>query len=197
MKNKTTNLQVRVIVSVAVATMILVGAVAGASAEQREFLGAAKCKMCHNKAKSGEQYKIWAAASHAKAFEVLASEQSLAIAKERGIADPQKADECLKCHVTAHGVDAAHLGKKYAMEEGVSCESCHGAGGDYQKLKVMKQITSCEIDGATVGLITPDEALCVTCHNEESPTFEGFDYEEAVKAIAHPIPEAHMAQYKK
>jgi hypothetical protein len=177
-------------------SFLLVATVA-ASAADIEFTGAGKCKMCHNKEKSGKQYDIWAAGSHAKAYEVLASEASLAIAKERGIADPQKADECLKCHITAFGVDAALLGKKYDMTEGVSCESCHGAGGEYQSMKTMKAITAGEIDGATVGLVQPDEALCVGCHNEESPTYKPFDYAEAVKMIAHPIPEEHLATYKK
>ena len=40
------------------------------------------------------------------------------------------------------------------------------------------------------GFIVPDENLCETCHNEESPTFKGFKYEEALKQIAHPNPAA-------
>ena len=53
-----------------------------------------------------------------------------------------------------------------------------------------------ELDGATVGLVAPDEKLCTGCHNEESPTFEGFDYEKMLKKIAHPIPEEKKATYK-
>jgi hypothetical protein len=40
------------------------------------------------------------------------------------------------------------------------------------------------------GLIIPDEALCRSCHNEESPTFKGFNYEEYLAKIAHPVPAA-------
>jgi hypothetical protein len=40
----------------------------------------------------------------------------------------------------------------------------------------------------TKGLIVPDEELCKTCHNSESPTFKGFNYEEYLAEIAHPDP---------
>jgi hypothetical protein len=163
---------------------------------QRVFEGAARCKTCHRKPEQGEQFGIWESSSHAQAYMALASEEAMAIATERGIANPQEADECLKCHVTGHGVAAEFFGSKYTKEEGVGCESCHGAGGDYYKKKTMVAITSGELDPAEVGLITPDETVCTGCHNEESPTYEGFDYEAAVAEIAHPIPDERKAEYQ-
>ncbi|HOX25487.1 MAG TPA: cytochrome c family protein [Candidatus Krumholzibacteria bacterium] len=171
--------------------------VAGAAAEQNEFVGVAKCKTCHNKASSGMQWDQWSKTPHAQAFTVLASEAALAIAKEKGIADPQQADACLKCHVTAHGVDAKFVNAKFAKEDGVGCESCHGAGGAYWKMTVMKDLTAGKVDPATVGLVKPTKELCVQCHNEESPTFKAFNFEEAIKVVAHPIPAEHKATYKK
>ncbi len=153
----------------------------------RTFKGTANCKMCHGKAKSGDQYGIWKKNAHAKAYETLASDEAKKIAKEKGIDDPQKASECLKCHVTAHGVDAKLLEKKHKVEDGVGCESCHGAGGEYYKNKVMKDISAGKIDGATVGLIEPNEKVCVACHNDKSPTFKGFDYKKFSAQIAHPV----------
>jgi hypothetical protein len=167
-----------------------------ALAEEAQFLGAAGCKMCHSKDKSGNQFDKWAAGPHAGAYATLASDESKAIAAEMGLGDPQQEDACLKCHVTAHGVDEARLGTKYTIEDGVGCESCHGAGSEYKSNKTMKAITAGEIDGATVGLLEPNEANCVQCHNEESPTFKGFDYAEYAAKIAHPIPEEHLATYK-
>jgi hypothetical protein len=38
------------------------------------------------------------------------------------------------------------------------------------------------------GMIIPDEALCKQCHNEESPTFKGFNYAEYLAKIAHDDP---------
>lgn len=157
--------------------------------DQRTFEGAARCKTCHRKPDQGEQFPIWEASAHSKAYATLASEEAMAIAKEKGIENPQTADECLKCHVTGHGVAAEFFGSKYSIEDGVGCESCHGPGGDYYKKATMEGIYKGEIDAASVGLIMPDEETCKGCHNEESPTFKGFDFDEMFKKIAHPIPE--------
>ncbi len=159
------------------------------SETQRKFVGVKKCKTCHRKAEQGEQYKIWMDGPHAKAFDTLAGEEALKIGKEKGIENPQTSEKCLKCHVTAFGVDAAFLGTKYDMKDGVGCESCHGAGGDYYKKKTMKAITAGKTDPASVGLVLPDEKVCVSCHNDKSPSFKGFDFKEASKKIAHPIPD--------
>jgi hypothetical protein len=32
------------------------------------------------------------------------------------------------------------------------------------------------------------EKLCKTCHNEQSPTFKGFDFKKMWAEIAHPLP---------
>jgi cytochrome c553 len=160
-----------------------------ALAGQRTFVGAAKCKTCHKKPENGEQFKIWSESAHAKAYATLASEEAKKIAADKGIEDPQKADECLSCHVTGHGVAAEFLGKKYAVTDGVGCESCHGAGGDYYQQKTMMAITAGETDRATVGLVKPDEKVCTGCHNDKSPSFKSFDFAEMSKKIAHPIPE--------
>lgn len=180
----------------AVSVFVVVAPAAGEEETQRMFVGTTKCKTCHKTAAQGEQHPIWLKSAHAKAFEVLAGDESKAIAKEKGIEDPQKADECLKCHVTGHGVDAKFLGPKYLASEGVGCESCHGAGGDYYKKTTMTAVLLGEIEPASVGLIIPNEKTCVTCHNEDSPTFKKFDYKEAYAKIAHPIPEERKAKHK-
>ncbi|MGD8414607.1 MAG: multiheme c-type cytochrome [Candidatus Latescibacterota bacterium] len=169
------------------------GATAG---EKSSYVGASKCKMCHKKAEDGEQYVIWEKSKHAQAYATLAGEKAMEIAKKKGIANPQEADECLKCHVTGYGTPAELLGSKYDKTEGVTCEACHGAGSEYYKKSTMVGLTTGEIEPASVGLVLPDEKTCKTCHNEESPTFTGFKFDEMVKKIAHPIPEAKKAEYK-
>jgi hypothetical protein len=162
-----------------------------ASAEgQRTFVGAGKCKTCHKKAEDGDQFGKWAESAHANAYATLATDEAKKIATDKGLGNPQEAAECLSCHVTGYGVAAEFHGSKYDMTEGVSCESCHGAGGDYYKKSVMKAITAGETDGATVGLVTPDEKTCTGCHNDKSPTFTAFNFDEMVKKIAHPKPKA-------
>jgi hypothetical protein len=154
-----------------------------------KYVGAKQCKMCHNSAKKGAQFKKWSEASHAQAFAVLASAEAKKIAKEKGIADPQKSDDCLKCHVTGHGQPAGNFGPKFKVtEEGVGCEACHGPGSAYKKIKAMKDVYSGKIKGATVGLVTPDEAVCKTCHNPESPTYKEFNFAEKWKMIDHSMP---------
>ncbi len=158
--------------------------------QQREFIGVDKCKTCHRKAEDGEQYRLWQEGPHAKAYTVLATAKAKEYGAARGIDNPQTSGECLQCHVTAYGVDAKYLGEKYTVEDGVGCESCHGAGGDYYKKSTMEGITKGTISAESVGLIQPSEQLCRGCHNEKSPGFKGFNFEEAKKKIAHPIPKA-------
>ena len=154
-------------------------------AQDFEYIGAAKCKMCHNKSTTGAQYKLWAAGPHAKAMKTLAGEESLAYAKEHGIADPTKEASCLKCHSTAGSIDP-DLNAGVKATEGVSCETCHGPGSKYKSNSIMKD----RAKSLANGMIIPDENTCKACHNEESPHFKGFNYDEYLKKIAHPIPAA-------
>ena len=113
------------------------------------------------------------------------------IATAKGIADPQKADECLGCHVTGHPVAADQIAEgrrgkaTYDITEGVSCEACHGPGSEYKSRKVMQDHEA----AVAAGMVVPDEALCVTCHNDKSPTYKPFKFDEFVAKIAHPKPE--------
>ena len=155
---------------------------------QFQYGGVATCKACHLSAASGAQFKIWQASAHAKTFETLKSEAAQKIAKGKGIADPTTADACLKCHVTAHGVAAELKGPKLTIEEGVSCEACHGPGSAYKSKQVMQDIHDGKVKGAQYGLVKPVKETCVKCHNSESPTYKEFKFEESVKLIAHPTP---------
>jgi nitrate/TMAO reductase-like tetraheme cytochrome c subunit len=142
-------------------------------------------------AKSGAQYKVWQGSKHAKAYEALASEQAKAIAKQKGIADPQKSEACLKCHAPASTVAAEAKKATYTIEEGVSCEACHGPGSAYMKMGTMKAIASGKEPGDKYGLVKPTEKTCKKCHNAESPTYDEskpFKFEEMFKKIAHPKP---------
>lgn len=155
------------------------------SAQDYEYIGAAKCKMCHNKPAVGAQYKIWSEGPHANAMKTLSGEAALAIAKEKGIANPATDPSCIKCHSTFGSTDEnLHVGLK--ITEGVSCETCHGPGSGYKTNSTMKD----QAKAIAKGLIVPDEKLCKECHNEESPTYKEFNYEEALKKIAHPTPAA-------
>lgn len=152
-----------------------------------ELVGAPKCKMCH-KAKTGDQWKTWTESRHAGAFETLASEAALEIAADQGLGNPQEEPTCLACHTTAGflGDDVAISAKgKYVAGEGVGCEACHGPGSDYKSKKVMEDAAAAKEAGL---VMDKSEAACVRCHNENSPTFKGFEFEECWAEVAHPVP---------
>ena len=184
------------VIALSVAGACLIAYAAAPKAAEHKFVGTAKCATCHKTAAQGEMFPKWQASAHAKAYDTLAGPKALEIAKAKGIADPQKAMECLKCHVTAAGADTSMVGAKYSMKDGVGCESCHGAGADYIKKATMEGIASGKIEAASVGLVMPDKATCEKCHNKESPTFAGFEYEKMVEKIAHPLPAERKAKYK-
>ncbi|NIW78678.1 MAG: cytochrome C554 [Calditrichae bacterium] len=159
--------------------------------EKYSYIGVDMCKICHRKPDQGEQFKIWENSKHSKAYETLKTEQAVKVAKEQGIeAAPHEAPECLKCHVTAFGVDESRLGSRFDKAAGVQCETCHGPGSEYKSRSIMQDREKAIANGMraiAAGDGTAKE-LCVSCHNEESPTFKGFDFEEMWPKIAHPVP---------
>lgn len=168
--------------------LLSIGMTGGAWAVDKvpQYIGAESCsKLCHKTAKQGKQKAIWEGSAHAKAFQVLASPEAMEIGKSKGIDNPQESDACLKCHVTAHGVPDDLKGAKFSHEEGVGCEVCHGPGSLYKKRKVMKDHDA----SVAAGLLIPDEKTCLKCHNEESPTYKPFDFEERWQKITHLKPE--------
>ncbi|OFX71197.1 MAG: hypothetical protein A2W97_10150 [Bacteroidetes bacterium GWE2_40_63] len=152
-------------------------------AQQFEYIGAAKCKMCHNKPQTGKQYDIWASSLHANALKSLSSQQSLDYAKKNNIADPTKEKTCLKCHATYYSVKE-DLIQTLTAQEGVSCESCHGPGSVYKSNAIMKD----QAKALASGLILPTKEVCEKCHNKENPFHKPFNFETAVAKIAHPNP---------
>lgn len=145
----------------------------GMMAQQKhDYVGAKKCKMCHNKPATGAQFAQWEKTPHATAFNRLKGAE-------------QKDPKCLKCHATAASAKAGTLGM-LTMQEGVSCESCHGPGADYFQTAIMKS----KEKSIANGLIIPNEKLCKTCHNAESPHYKGFDFAAYMKKVMHPNPAA-------
>jgi hypothetical protein len=153
------------------------------SAQPFKYIGADKCKLCHNRAASGEQYNKWLKDPHSQALIPLSSKESLDYAAKNGIVDPTKEAKCLKCHSTYDAVDQNLRGGIFATE-GVSCESCHGPGSVYKAIPVMRN----HEQAITMGLLVPDKQLCLQCHNKENPFFKEFNYEASLATITHPNP---------
>jgi hypothetical protein len=171
----------------------------GVTAEtEHAYVGVKKCGRCHKKELYGNQVGAWREGPHAKAYATLGSDRAAEFARERGIeGSPQKADECVGCHVTAHGVDARLIKYDLDPNDSVQCESCHGAGADYRKRSIMSDSEK----SIAKGMIEPSADVCLSCHNDDSPSWDpdqytlpgggkaGFDYEQAKAKIVHPTPE--------
>ena len=160
-------------------------------AQANKYIGVDKCKACHQAEASGNQFEHWKKSGHARAYEILASDAAKAVAKERGIEDPQKSDQCLKCHVTALGAPKEQIKKGFDLSDGVQCEGCHGPGERHMKArfaaagqagadpKVRQEVPADEIRAKV------DQETCKGCHNEESPSFKPFCFKERWASIGH------------
>lgn len=154
---------------------------------EAKYVGVKTCGMCHKKESVGKQLKIWEESKHAQAFQTLQTADADKIAKNKGFkTKAAETPECLKCHVSGYDVDSSLLGKKFKMEDGVQCETCHGPGSEYKSKKIMEDKKLAVANGLMV--YDNIETLCVKCHNDESPVFKGFNFEERWAKIKHNIP---------
>ena len=157
------------------------------AADAHKYVGVTACKPCHQSEKQGKQFDIWKASKHANAYKTLETPEANEVAKKKGLTKPAaESPECLKCHVAGSGVDKVFVTDKFNMKDGVQCESCHGAGSDYKAMNIMKDQTKAVAAG--LALAKDDPKLCTQCHNEESPSFKGFKYQESWDKIKHPVP---------
>lgn len=171
-----------------VSAVIMIGfsSIAHAEDDAPQYIGVKSCGMCHKSDSKGNQLAQWESSRHSKAFETLATDKALKIGEEVGLdVPPQQSADCLRCHVTGHGEKEELFAASFKPEQGVQCESCHGAGSKYKSIKVMKDREA----SIAAGLVIPNEATCTKCHNEDSPTFESFDFEKMWALIMHPNPQ--------
>jgi predicted CXXCH cytochrome family protein len=144
-------------------------------AQGAKYIGANGCKMCHNKPEKGAQHAQWLKTTHSKAYSKL---------DEAGKKNP----DCLKCHSTAGSVNKSLIAT-LKVDEGVSCESCHGPGSMYKTAAIMKN----REQSIAKGMIIPTEATCKACHTGKKPEGHPADkkpwnYAEFNKVINHPDP---------
>ncbi len=166
--------------------MLIVVLVAFSAKADNKYTGSKFCGACHKSGKGGTAYAVWEKSAHAKAYQTLLGDEAKKFAKERGIkVAPNEAPECLKCHVTGGGV-AKNVEATFKKEEGLGCETCHGAASAFK----IAHSKGDRAKNKELGMIIPakDEKLCITCHNSESPTFKGFKFNEMWAKIEHGLP---------
>ncbi len=156
------------------------------------FVGAEKCKICHNRKDQVNQYEIWSHSKHANAYATLATPKAKELAAKAGVkGDPQKAAECVECHVTGYGLDTSHFAASFVREAGVQCEACHGPGSEYKSPSIMSSAKYASgreeqhKQALNAGLVIPDEKTCVKCHNKRSPAYKEFEFKEFYERIKH------------
>ena len=162
--------------------LVTLGARAGdpplPQASKARFLGVETCgsSQCHgspepwrNATVMMKERLVWDAHDpHARAWQALVGERGRAIAARLGLAEPGRAPECLTCHATF--VPPAQRGQVFDIEQGVGCESCHGAGGAF--LRTHLQPTSTHAGNVAAGMYptTDPQArarLCLSCHQSD------------------------------
>jgi Cytochrome c554 and c-prime len=138
-------------------------------------MGVVNCanSLCHGSVKPLKdstvlqtEYVTWSRVDkHARAFKVLANEESLRIAKNLGMGKPDEAALCLNCH--AHNIPKDLRGERFRLDDGVSCEACHGPSGRWLQSHV--QDGAGHDDNLKAGLYPTSDPLnraqlCLSCH---------------------------------
>lgn len=178
-------------------TILLTSFVLAQTGDPAKLISIKKCAMCHKKEDKGNQYGKWQAMGHSKAYELLGTEEAKAVGAKLGIENPQASGQCLKCHSTAYFFTEKLQTEEVKLENGVSCQSCHGPGADYKKKSIMESLE----ESIANGMVHPaKEKSCTLCHNDTSPTWKpdrytlpsgekaGFDVKQAYEKIKHERP---------
>ncbi len=112
------------------------------------------------------EYVTWTRLDkHARAYSILFSAQSKKIAKNLGIGSAHEDRLCLDCH--AHAPAPALRGERFKVDDGVSCEGCHGPAQRWLAAHVERGATHAR--NIEHGLFPTDDAvsrarLCLSCH---------------------------------
>jgi hypothetical protein len=125
--------------------LVLAAEVKMAPTDGGRFVGSTGCKSssCHGGAgEKRSQYQTWTERDfHARSYAVLTDARSARIADTLGISPAQASSRCTVCHSPFQSVAPARLGPEAHPDEGVSCESCHGAAEQWLRGHTRKDWT--------------------------------------------------------
>ncbi|MDZ4787282.1 MAG: multiheme c-type cytochrome [bacterium] len=143
--------------------------------EDSKYLGTGSCSSsnCHgsvNPIKGSRilqnEYVTWVKKdAHSKAWRILTNEDSKKIAHNLGIGEPSKETLCLNCHST--NIPSHLRGEKYSIEDGVTCESCHGAAENWLKSHASSKTSHNEnLENGMRDLVSLEKRseFCLSCH---------------------------------
>ncbi|MFB3904038.1 MAG: multiheme c-type cytochrome [Acidobacteriota bacterium] len=155
------------------------------------YVGARVCGSCHDGLAMGNQYSKWLLTRHARAYASLSKPEAWQIAKLSGVPEPpHRAMLCLGCHATAAEAEPWERDPTFAIEDGMQCEKCHGPGSEYATAEVMMNREA----ALKAGLKMPTKEWCAKCHYVKGShvavhKLPQLDLDEAMKTIAHPLPD--------
>lgn len=147
-----------------------------APASLPKYLGVASCtaQACHGLAAApgtkAAEYTTWSQEDlHARAYDVLLDARSQRMVESLGIATPaQQTQQCLACHATA--VPDDRRGPRFAIQDGITCEACHGPAEHWlvphvaASWKVKSPSEKAVLGMLDTDSLTPRLKLCVSCH---------------------------------
>jgi hypothetical protein len=163
------------------------------------FEGVASCagSTCHGRAEGNgavvrqDEIATWQEPSapsgaHSRAYAVLAGRRGQQIAASLGLGPATSAQACLGCHAT--NAPTGQRGAKFALSDGVGCESCHGPSGGAW-LAVHYALPATHASNVAAGLAPLDVPkaranVCLDCHYGSSKP--GQFVTHAMMAAGHP-----------
>ncbi|MDF7776412.1 multiheme c-type cytochrome [Sphingomonas sp. AOB5] len=161
----------------AFASALIVASATAAPPEPPGYEGVASCagSTCHGRMEADgavvrqDELQLWQesstpAGAHSRAFAVLSSRRSRAIAATLKLGDPTSEPTCLGCHSTP--TDGAR-GPKFLTSDGVSCEGCHGPAGGW--IASHYAVGASHADNVSRGMTPLDRpatraGVCLDCH---------------------------------
>lgn len=117
------------------------------ASQERAYAGSQACANCHQ-----DLHEDWMTTRHAQAFS--------SPVFQRDWSELSKQTACLQCHTTGFNATNGSY-----VEEGVTCESCHGP---FQPDHPRTQMA-----------ITPDAELCATCHKGTTDEWKASNHSAA------------------
>ncbi len=136
-----------------------------------KFIGASGCSAsnCHGGASElHRQNTVWSKLDfHSRASATLLTARSQRIAEALKIKQPELDQRCSECHAPLQGIPAALKDSSVRMNEGVSCESCHGAAEPWLRSHTRTDYT--HADRVQAGMrdlkdLYTRANTCVACH---------------------------------
>src|ERR1051325_5997915 len=137
-----------------------------------KFLGSQSCasSSCHGGAGDiSKQFTVWSQYDfhHHRPFATLETARSERLADVLKIGKPTESARCTVCHAPFQTVPPERLGKDAKVNEGVSCESCHGPAENWLRSHTRRDYT--HADRVAAGMrdlknLYVRANTCVACH---------------------------------